>query len=245
VKDKKDFRTLYDPFNKFKTDYNPNKIKQIDKEIFEYYIKSPDCFTCLIQQEPIPKPCLGECKFNFRYRGGVPGKIKTFIKNNCEKRNCECIDSLKECSKTKSSPFIEIKKGGFNSDKYILLSRYTLVFNYYNKIPFIMRATDENGFDIHHVDSNKFNDSPDNLVFLPTSEHGSLTNKTTYLRRQINMEYSKKNPDKEKLDILIQERRDLMLNIRNSPLFESTVNEVNRCIHENIIYNTEEILNEN
>lgn len=233
---KKDFRTIHDPFNSFATDYNPNKIERITKEIFDYYIKSEECFTCLVQQEPIPKPCLSDCKFNFRLRGGVPGRIKTFLKNNCEKRNCDLINSFKECSKTKHSPFIETKKGGDNSDKYLLISRYTLVFNYYNNIPFIMRATEENGFDIHHKDSNKFNDRPDNLVFMINSDHSSLTNRTTYLRKQINLEFSKKNQDKEKLKSLIEERRDLMISINNSQCFETIIHEVNDCINKNIIY---------
>jgi hypothetical protein len=160
---------------------------------------------------------------------------KDYIKNNCEKNNCDLIKQLEKSSNIKANPWIETK--GSKKDKNsFLISRSNLVFNYYSNISFIFRATNTNNFEIHHKDSNPLNDTPDNLIVLTKLDHGRITSDITKIRKEIKSEFSKVKRDQEKIIKAAEELEKLMFRTQTSKEFYELVTNINECMIKNKIY---------
>lgn len=216
---KKDFRTLYDPFNTCSKDYNPKKVNRIDKELYEYYIPKPECLTCLVDyvHDPENKLSKEEKKFIKKDQRKNPEK---YGKPMCLKTMCKL--NYRDRGEESSNPWIETRQESKGKYGSFLMSRYTIVHNYYNNIPFILRTTSTanrpklgNGLIIHHKNKNPLDDRPENLEVVIAGPH---TGKHSSLRSL--MINSIKDILFEKIELGIEDGKikNLVINLDNDVL---------------------------
>lgn len=141
---------------------NPNNLTHITEEVYRFYIQFPQCEYC---------PC----------NSGM-GDPLCDHPENCRLRNHDC-SSRSKSSKTKK-PVIETKMYSNNSLS-IFLSRTTLVFLYYNQIPFIFRPGRHYNIIQHHRDGNPLNDRPENIAMIFIDTHNKLHSKERTLLKII------------------------------------------------------------
>ena len=214
-----DFRTPFDPFNKFvikgkPLDANPNNIERVTKPIFKFYMPWSECETCLVQWEAVPKHCLATCKLTARFHD----------------------------YKTKDTLFVETKMSQ-DWPLCIYLSRYALVWNYYEQIPFILRFGVLNDLVVHHLNFVEIDDRRFNLVARGRKEHSGMHARVTDLRSQIREIYTKVRDEPRRENELrwrIEEIYKLTDNRRNTSKLQVIVEGVKDSLSKGKVYIAEQ-----
>lgn len=238
---KKDFRTLYDPFNTCSIDYNPTKVERINKELHDYYIPINKCLNCLVDyvDDPENKLSKEEKKFIKKDQRENP---KKYGKPMCLKTICKL--KYRDRGEGSSNPWVETRQ--LSKERYgsFLMARYTIVYNYYNNIPFILRTTSStnkpnigNGLIMHHKNKNPLDDRPENLEIVASGSH---TGKHSSLRSL--MIGLIQNTMKEKIELGIEDGKikNLIINLDDSILNKSLKNGI---LAESYIDSLEKITN--
>ena len=145
----------FDPLNnQVGRDANPKKHIRITKLIYDFYIQFPDkCPICSLDYysrylglDIDPPECIKCCRMQVHRLG-----------NNLERYIVE----------TKT-------QGLYAYDEIIYISRGMLLWLYANDIPIVLRAGKDNGLVMHHINRNRFDDRPENIVIMDEPDHPPL-----------------------------------------------------------------------
>ena len=147
---------VFDPFHLQVHNCNPYNIQLITEDIIDYYIQTPLCWSCSIEDGPRPSLCNNqfECRFWTHKLSKTEGHI--------------CI----ECRKKR------------NEIKSIELGRHNLAWLWYNKIGFIFRSTRSNRTILHHINCDRYDDTPGNHCLLETGFHTKYHQKIENIKKQ-------------------------------------------------------------
>jgi len=144
------FDRLYDPFSitDCGQDYNPHGCLSITKEVYDLYVKSEKCLICRLKKEAMKPECLDNCLFRIHPVGS---------KDEEGNRN----------------PVVVTKSNRKLGNRSLLIRRGLVSWNYSRGTKIIMRSSEDNGFHLHHLNGNKYDDRPENVVMI--LNHSKLT----------------------------------------------------------------------
>jgi len=138
----------FDLYNNTCDNFNPWNITHITKELMDKYFPYDICQECMLQFERPSRICFGTDICKLRTKDNGP--CKTFV----------------------------LTKGSRKKDSRLSLTIRTgnLVWLYKNKVPFILRACNENGLELHHKNGNPYNNRWYNVVLVDKHAkiHGEL-----------------------------------------------------------------------
>jgi len=147
---------IFDPFQLQVHNCNPYKVQRISLDVIDYYIQTPLCWSCSIKEGPRPLQCDNqfECRFWTHKLSRTEGHV--------------CI----ECSKKQK----EIRS--------IELGRHNLSWLWYNQIGFIFRTTRLNRTILHHINGDRYDDTPGNHSLVETGFHTRFHQKIEKIKKE-------------------------------------------------------------
>ncbi len=193
------FENLYDPFNKVSDVNNFNSGNH--KSVTD------EIYNIYIKKD--------EC---FTCDLGIGKNKKPSCISECLFRSHNQTDKI-TCIVTRS----------FRHGKSIHMRRGLLIWNYFNNKGFIFRPTNSNGFILHHINQNQFDERPENLIMLTRSFHTSIHSRLENLAKLIG-KLNEQNIEKELVDEIKKIEHETRYNIKNDSQVFVLIEKINSLI---------------
>lgn len=197
------YGTPYDPGNIFSWgNLNISNTTHVNYEMYHFFVQDSKCLECPVTEE-YQKRCPFECRF----------------------WNHDCRNEPKSLG-GEPSPVIQTRSQP--SWKYrISLSRAELVWNYNEKVPFILRTGGKFRLSMHHKNGNKLDDRYKNLVF--RDDHSKLEGRISSFKslvKKAEKVYKKENtPESKDLFYRLKKKLRDERKVGNSPIVEFIIKE--------------------